>query len=186
MTIPDPRRKLLPVSLLLLLLGCSPHLLASDCEITLSSQHLDYGPQQHPSGAVTPQARHLLDRREVRLNANCLADSAIELSLHGPVQSNRMKFSDQGQVSIQMSRAQLDGRPVGLARLSDLGATGGGLESLASAPGDIIVPVEGGLPARGKSLVLSLEIVPELPLSDMRSRDAKTHEGQLRIDVSAT
>ena len=34
--------------------------------------------------------------------------------------------------------------------------------------------------------VLSLEIVPELPLSDMRSRDAKTHEGQLRIDVSAT
>ncbi len=38
----------------------------------------------------------------------------------------------------------------------------------------------------GKALVLSLEIVPQLPLSDMRSRDAKVHEGQLRIDVNGS
>lgn len=180
-------RKMLPATLLFALaMACSTLLLARECEITLSNHHIDYGPQQHPSGAVTALATYRLDRREIRLNASCWDDSAIALSLRGPLHASRMKFSDQGQVNVRMSQAQLDGRPVALARLNDLGATGAGLESLATAPGDVIVPVEGGLAARGKTLVLSLEIIPELPLSDMRSRDAKVHEGQLRIDASAT
>lgn len=182
MTICDIIRTLLMAPALV----CSPLLLASECAITLSNTHVDYGVQQHPSGAVALQGSHRLDSREIRLNASCRDDSAIELTLHGALHANQMKFSDQGQVSIRLSRAQLDGRPVGLAKPGDLGATGAGVESLAARPGDVIVPVEAGRPARGKALVLSLEIVPQLPLSDMRSRDAKVHEGQLRIDVNGS
>lgn len=176
--------KILPsTSLFILALLCSPLLLAHECEVSLSSSHIEYGLQQHPSGAVAQDGKHNLDRREIRLHASCADDAAIELSLRGPVQGDQLKFSSQGQVSLRMNQAQLDGRTVALAKLGDLGT---GTDSIAVAPGDIIVPVEAGRHARGKNLVLSLEIIPQLPLSDMRSRDAKVHEGQLRIEASGT
>lgn len=187
MTLSDiPRKTLCDFLLFALALVCSPLLLAGECAITLSSNHIDYGLQPHPSGAVAPLGNHPLDRREIRLNATCRDDSAIELSLNGPLQGNHLKFSDQGLASLRISQAQLDGRPVGLAILGAPGATVAGLESLAVAPGDVIVPVEGGRATRGKILVLSIEIMPQLPLSDMRAREAKVHEGRLRIDVSAS
>lgn len=165
---------------------CSSSLLAAECDINLSTTHIDYGTQQHPAGAVGQQATHNLDRREIRLTATCWDDSTIELHLRGAVLGNQMKFSDQGQVSVKLGQAQLDGRPVGLAKLTDIGAPTTAVGTLAAAPDDTIVPMEGGLPARGKTLVLSLEIIPQLPLSDLRSRDAKVHEGNLRIDASGT
>lgn len=50
-------------------------------------------------------------------------------------------------------------------------------------PGDMIIPVSGGVPVTGSVLSLQVEIHPVVPVAELRTREAKTLAANLSFQV---
>lgn len=64
------------------------------------------------------------------------------------------------------------------------GASASG-SSIVAVPGDRVIPVSGGLPVQGTVLSMQVQISPQVPISEMRTRDAKNLEAQLSFQISS-
>jgi hypothetical protein len=164
----------------------SEQALANDCRINLSESQMDFGQIIPPSSnqAPGPGSLHALGNRVVSLNASCPKASKLMLVLRGEQLGADFKFARQGKTSVVLSNALLDGRSVDLAQIKSPGAVPASYSSsITATPGDMVVPVSGGLQATGSVLSLQVEIRPLVPVSELRTRDAKTLEANLSFEV---
>jgi hypothetical protein len=177
------------LSLRVLLIGValsSGQVLADDCRINLSESQMDFGQVIPPNSNVALNAGnlHSLGNRFISLNASCPQPSKLLLVLRGEQLGADFKFAKQGQTRVILSNALLDGRSVDLAQIKSPGvAPGAYSSSIIAAPGDMIIPVSGGLPATGSVLSLQVEVQPVVPVAELRTRDAKTLEANLSFQV---
>jgi hypothetical protein len=176
-------------SLVALLLGAasgSEQALADDCRINLSESQMDFGQIIPPNSNVALNAgnMHDLGNRVISLNATCPQPSKLLLVLRGEQFGADFKFAKQGQTRVALSNALLDGRTVDLAQIkSPGGAPGTYSSSITAVPGDMIIPVSGGMPATGSVLSLQVEIQPVVPVAELRTREAKTLEANLSFQI---
>ncbi|WP_273828373.1 MULTISPECIES: hypothetical protein [Pseudomonas] len=177
------------VALGALLIGAalsSEQALADDCRINLSQSQMDFGQVIPPNSNVALNAGNLHDlgNRMISLNASCPQPSKLLLVLRGEQLGADFKFAQQGQTRVALSNALLDGRSVDLAQVKSPGAAPGAYSSTINVvPGDMIIPVSGGLPATGSVLSLQVEIQPVVPVAELRTREAKTLEANLSFQV---
>ncbi len=169
-------------ALLIGIASVSGQALADDCKINLSQSQMDFGQVIPPNSNVALNAgnQHNLGNRVVSLNASCPQPSKLLLVLRGEQLGADFKFAKQGQTRVTLSNALLDGRSVDLAQVKTPGTYS---SSITVAPGDMIIPVSGGLPATGSVLSLQVEIQPVVPVAELRTRDAKTLEANLSFQV---
>lgn len=173
-------------ALLIGIASVSGQALADDCKINLSQSQMDFGQVIPPSSnaALNAGNKHNLGNRVVSLNASCPQPSKLLLVLHGEQLGADFKFAKQGQTRVTLSNALLDGRSVDLAQVKSPGAVAGAYSSVVNVvPGDMIIPVSGGVPATGSVLSLQVDIQPIVPVSELRTREAKTLEANLSFQV---
>lgn len=175
---------------LLLLLGVvalsGQHAHAQDCKLSISQTELDFGQIRHPGATSKLDGQHLytLGTRYVALNASCPANSKLMLILRGDSLAKHFRFAAQGQLQVRLSNALLDGRAVDLAVVRAVGeAPGAPASAIDVTPGDLIVPVSGGLAAEGSLLSLQIEVSPGVAMDEFSARDRKTLEGHFNFEV---
>ncbi|MDI3270811.1 hypothetical protein [Pseudomonas sp. AL03] len=161
---------------------------AQECHITLSDSSVDFGRVMQPGSndPASANAMHALGNRIVSLNASCPQAAKLLIQLRGAGQGEQFRFAQQGQVSVILSNASLDGRSVNLAKVQSIGAppsTSG--SSIEAMPGDRVIPVSGGLPVEGSTLSMQIEFKPQVPMTELRTRDAKTLEANLTFQISS-
>ncbi|MBC3209344.1 hypothetical protein HU755_21305 [Pseudomonas sp. SWRI111] len=173
-------------ALLISTVSAAGQALAEDCQISLSQTQIDYGQVIPPNSNVALNAgnMHDLGNRLISLNASCAQPAKLLLMLRGEQLGADFKFAGHGQTRVALSNALLDGRRVDLAQIQSPGAAPGASSSAINVvPGDMIIPVSGGVPATGSVLSLQVEIQPVVPVSELRTRDAKTLEANLSFQV---
>lgn len=162
--------------------------LAQECQIDLSEAQIDYGRVIPPgsNNRINAGSVHELGNRLISLTARCPKASKLVLRLQGTTVGSQFKFAEKGLMSITLSNALLDGRSVDLAQVKSAGATAGSYSpSVVVVPGEVIIPVSGGLPALGAVLSVQVEIRPQVPVSELRTRDTKNLEGNLSFQISS-
>ncbi|UVL63614.1 hypothetical protein LOY54_10245 [Pseudomonas sp. B21-032] len=177
------------LSLGALLMGAglaSEQVLAADCRINLSESQMDFGQVIPPSSNVALNTGNLHDlgNRSISLNASCPQPSKLLLVLRGEQLGADFKFARQGRTRVVLSNALLDGRSVDLAQVKSPGVAPGAYSSAINVvPGDMIIPVSGGLPTTGSALSLQVDIQPVVPVAELRTREAKTLEANLSFQI---
>lgn len=161
---------------------------AQECQITLSESSVDFGRVTQP-GSNDPSsanAIHTLGNRVISLNASCPQPGKLLIQLRGAKQSEQFRFARQGQVGVTLSNASLDGRSVNLAKVQSIGSPPGTSgSSIEAMPGDRVIPVSGSLPVEGSTLSMQIELKPQVPMTELRTRDAKTLEANLSFQISS-
>lgn len=161
---------------------------AQECQITLSESNVDFGRVTQPgsNNPTSANAMHPLGNRIVSLNANCPQPAKLLIQLRGAGQGEQFRFAQGGQMGVTLSNALLDGRSVELAKVQLTGSapsTSG--SSIEAMPGDRVIPVSGGLPVVGSQLSMQIEFKPQVPMAELRTRDAKTLEANLSFQISS-
>jgi hypothetical protein len=161
---------------------------AQECHITLSQSNVDFGQVRRPGSNDPASAQPLfpLGNRVVSLNASCPTPAKLLIQLQGAGQGEQFRFAQRGQLSVTLSNASLDGRSVDLAKVQSIGAppsTSGA--SIEAMPGERVIPVSGGLPVEGSQLSMQVEFKPQVPIAELRTRDAKTLESNLTFQINS-
>ncbi len=161
---------------------------AQECQITLSESNLDFGRVTQP-GSNDPSssnAMHSLGNRAVSLTAICPQPAKLLIHLRGSAQGEQFRFAQHGQLGVTLSNASLDGRPVDLAKVQSIGSPPEiSRSSIEAMPGDRVIPVSGGWPVEGSMLSMQVDFKPQVPMAELRTRDAKTLESNLAFQISS-
>ncbi|PHN30728.1 hypothetical protein [Pseudomonas sp. ICMP 460] len=161
---------------------------AQECQITLSDSNLDFGRVTQP-GANDPasgNAMHPLGNRVISLNASCPQPAKLLIQLQGAGQGEQFRFAQRGQLGVTLSNASVDGRSVQLAKVQSLGAPpGNSSASIEAMPGDRVIAVSGGLPVEGSQLSMQVELKPQVPVAELRTRDTKNLEANLSFQINS-
>lgn len=162
--------------------------LGQECQVDLSEAQMDFG-RIVPLGSndrLNVGNVHELGYRLISLTARCPKASKLVLRLQGATLGSQFKFAEKGLVNITLSNALLDGRSVDLAQVKSAGpAVGSYSPSVVAIPGEVVIPVSGGLPALGSVLSVQVEIRPQVPVSELSTRDTKTLEAKLSFHISS-
>lgn len=173
-------------TLLLLGLMAGEKASAQECKVNLSNSNVDFGRviQSGANSTLSVGNIHALGNRTISLNAICPQDSKMVLSLRGTQLGEQFKFAKQGSISVNLSNALLDGRRVDLAQVKTPGGVPGVVAaSVVAVPGEIVMPMSGGVPAQGAVLSIQIEVRPLVPVAELRTRDATTLEADLSFEV---
>ncbi|MGE1154550.1 hypothetical protein [Pseudomonas kitaguniensis] len=161
---------------------------AQECNITLSESNVDFGQVMRPGSndPASGQPMFPLGNRVVSLNASCPTPAKLMVRLQGAGQGEQFRFAQRGQMGVTLSNASLDGRSVELAKVQSTGsAPGTSGSSIEATPGDRVIPISGGLPVVGSQLSMQVEFKPLVPMTELRTRDAKTLESNLSFQISS-
>ncbi|MBS3046403.1 hypothetical protein [Enterobacter mori] len=153
-----------------------------NCQLIANNAQIEYG--QHSRGQMlqrAPGASKLpFGRREIVLRAVCQQPTAIKLMVRGASDAQQQfRFGQQGQLSLQVKNAQLDGSPVKM-QLDD-----GRIQNESFlAPGNSLQPVNaGGQPLTGKVLTLQLELEASMTAAATRVNDIVRLEESLTFEL---
>ncbi|MFT0869486.1 hypothetical protein [Pseudomonas sp. CAM1A] len=168
------------------LLACAGTALAEPCALSVSQSRVDLGdllyPQRAPGHAT--DAPHVLGTRQVAVQVHCPTESSISVMLRGIPQDNGVLFAQRGELEVQMHDAVLDGRPVMLQATDMLpAAPNAGAERTRVLPGQKVVPMTAGQPARGSNLTLQMSLTSTVPLDELVARDSKTLSASINLEV---
>lgn len=146
---------------------------AGSCRLFLSQSLIDYGHLRLSERSAS------VGKRMARLNVVCPENSVIALRFQGGVGDGQgYRFGQQGLFSLTLHHPQLDGRPVELAQLHNHADRGGQLR-----PGQALVVLAGGLPARGRTFSAQVQVDTWLPGAAIAVRDRTTLEGSGRFEL---
>ena len=156
-----------------LLGGLLPTAQAASCRLFLSQPVIDYG---HLRPGDRPAS---LGRRTARLNVVCPESSTITLRFHADaVDGQGYRFGAQGVFGLALLHPQLDGKPVELAQLYNSAERSGQMR-----PGQPLVVVVGGLPAKGRTFSAQVQVDTWLRSAATAVRDKTTLEGGGRFEL---
>lgn len=179
------RLRMLALATLLALAASSAH--AANCDMQLSNSTIDYG--RLNQGALVessaPPNDVLLGKRRLTLNVVCAEPARLALRFNGaPAPGKGYLFARNGNFTVLMSEATVDGNAVALAKTD---ASGNPVQAGAAAqyldPNAGVAAVSGTTAVLGKHLVVSLEIESSLPRSATKLRDATQLEGSGQLEL---
>lgn len=138
---------------------------AERCQLMISESDIDYGSITRYRLESGGNAAELsLGKRRMMLNVTCSSASLLGMVFRGPSSGADYVFGKSGKVTMQLSEAQVDGRPV---QVGNAGAAGTMPVSPAATarfmPGQVIVPVIDGKPAQGTRFSAAVEVEPVVP-----------------------
>lgn len=133
----------------------------AECQLSLSDTTVDYGQQTvaRRSAATADPLCVKIGSSQRTLNAVCDVDRHMAIAFHGVASGpNALQFGSEGQYTITITGAVLDGRQVALGKspTGEVPATSG--DQLALSYEDTVVPVEADAIPAGKRLELNLRI----------------------------
>ena len=168
-------------------LACAGLAQAEPCALSVAQPNIDLGnltyPQLGPGHAT--DAPHTLDTRQVTVQLHCNAESPLNIMLRGMRQTNGVRFAERGVLDVELYDALLDGRPVMLQATDTLpAAANAGAPRVQLLPGQRVVPMLAGQPARGSQLTLQMAITSTVPLDELVSGDRKTLSGRIELEAN--
>lgn len=156
------------------------------CNLSANTTVIDYGSHsrwqlQDVGGGqkVSPGKRMLI------VSVVCPYSQTMRVMLRGDRASNdNLRYGDRGSVTMRLLNAQLDGQNVPVATTTVDGRMSGAAEtSLLLQPGNGMVAMYNGQPARGKSFTARIELEPVMPASDARISARQITESSLDLDL---
>lgn len=145
---------------------------ADNCRLSLSQPRIDYGVIRREALAEGATVR--LGTRTLQLNVLCTEPSAMALRFIGAADGQAFRFGQQGRLRLSLKHAQVDGRVVEWAMMSQPdGGTGGQL-----SPGQVLVARAAGVPVTGQRLTAQVDIDTDLPADALQVRSQTLLEGQ--------
>ncbi|MGF6093467.1 hypothetical protein [Pseudomonas sp. 18175] len=171
---PAAKRAVGSIVALGVVLGCLiPTAHAASCRLFLSQSVIDFGQLRSADRSAS------LGRRTVRLNVVCPENSTIALRFQADAADGRgYRFGSQGLFGLALLHPQLDGKPVELAQLYNPSERNGQMR-----PGQPLVVVAGGLPAKGRTFSAQVQVDTWLPSAATAVRDKTTLEGGGRFEL---
>lgn len=160
---------------------------AEPCALSVSQPSIALGnltyPRVAPGHAI--DAPHELGTRQITVQLHCVAESPLNLMLRGIRQADGVRFAERGALNMQVFDALLDGRPVMLQATDQLpAASNAGAPRVQVLPGQRVIPMQAGQPARGSQLTVQMAISTTLPLDELVSRDRKTLSGRIELEAN--
>ena len=166
------------VAISLALLWRSPQAAATECNLQLSENELDYGRitrSEIADGALT-HVNLPLNKRHVALTAICPQVTEMTLFFRAPAtDADSFRLADGGSFTVHIERALLDGKPVSLGDIRAIGES-----PLRVGNGMLLRPDHGaqlfadGHAAKGSQLSLQLVIQPRINAAASKRRDEIT------------
>lgn len=145
---------------------------AENCRLSLSQPRIDYGVIRRE--ALAESATVTLGTRSLQLNVLCVEPSAMALRFIGAADGQTFSFGQQGRLRLSLKHAQVDGRPVEWAMMSQPdGGAGGQL-----LPGQVLVARAAGGLVTGQRLTAQVDIDTDLPADALQVRSQTLLEGQ--------
>jgi hypothetical protein len=172
-------RSILLTIVSLTLSGFTPYVwaLPDDCQFNLSQPVLDYGLMNR---TIRPDSapERILGERRLSLSLNC--SQPVDLSLFYQAMAataERFHFAERGSYQLRIRDAVLDGRSVDIGLITAVGQPPAvtGL-SLIWRPEHGVVPVQAGVPLKGRSFSAQLDLTAWVQEQGMQVRDAVTWE----------
>ncbi|KRP65335.1 hypothetical protein [Pseudomonas orientalis] len=145
---------------------------AENCRLSLSQPRIDYGVIRREALAESATVR--LGTRTLQLNVLCIEPSAMALRFIGTADGQAFRFGQQGRLRLSLKHAQVDGRAVEWAMMSQ--PYGGAVGQLL--PGQVLVARAAGVPMTGKLLTAQVDIDTDLPADALQVRNQTLLEGQ--------
>lgn len=150
---------------------------ADTCRLSLSQSRIDYGPVRH--GQQDSQSVSL-GTRTLHLNVVCADASVMALRFSGvPADGQGFRFGRQGQFTLNLKHAQVDGQAVewAVAHLPVEPATGRLL------PGQTLVARAAGLPLVGRRLTAQVDVEAHVPSAALGVRSETLLEGLGNLEL---
>lgn len=144
---------------------------ADTCRLSVSQPRVDYGVIRQSERNDGTQD---LGTRTLHLNIVCADPSVMALRFTGvPAQGQGFRFGLQGQFTLSLKHAQVDGRAVewAVAHLPDEPATG------RLSPGQTLVARAAGVPVAGRRLTAQVDVDARLPSASLGVRSETLLEG---------
>ncbi len=169
--------------------GIAPPLPPSDarCVLSTGGGTVDYGELSRWQLEDSSGKGNVLTfgKRSVSVTVSCPYTKTIRLALRGEQAVNgELRYGSRGHTQIRLLSAQLDGKDVPIIRASLNGVSGAATSTAQSlTPGQIVMPANNGHPAKGKVLVVQLEIEPVLPVAEARVGSRQKFESNLTFDL---
>jgi hypothetical protein len=159
---------------------------ADDCQLNLSQPVLDYGLMNRAIRADSTAERNLGERR-LSLNLSCSSSTDMSLFYRAmAVTANRFHFAERGSYQMRIRDAVLDGQSVELGLIAAAGQTPALIASdVIWRPEYGVVPVQAGVPLRGRNFSAQLELTAWVQEQGMQVRDAMTWEATGVFDAVA-
>ena len=155
-----------------------------ECSLSAGGGQVDFGrsspAQLRPTaGVMTPGVRRLM------VIVSCTLAQEMRLRAAGPASGAAFRWGEGGgTLRIHIARALLDGDDVQLARiLAGDSRTGDAVSRLQLRPGEGIVVLRQGAPARGRLLTLSLTLEPLLSGQESHPRQRVRTDGWLDLTL---
>lgn len=172
-----------------LFLGCilfAEQASATHCDVVISEPTLHLGRVMHPSASagIAPQDAYAVASRTVSMNVGCSEETGLALVVRGNALGEQFRFARGGHVVVRMSHAQMDGRSVELATVgSATEVPSSSAASIEVKPGNRIVPMAAGAIARGTLMTVQVDVMPHVPLHELRGREEKSLDSHLQFEV---
>jgi len=156
------------------------------CHLSASAAVIDYGSHsrwqlQDVGGGqqVSPGKRMLM------VSVVCPYSQTMRVMLRGDRASNgNLRYGDRGNVTMRLLDAQLDGQNIPVATTTADGRVSGAAEtSMSLQPGNGIVAMHNGQPAKGKTFTARIQLEPVMPESDARISARQITESSLDLDL---
>lgn len=144
---------------------------ASDCDMRLSEDTVDYGHLNRSElGALDAPGRDVsLGKRKLILTISCRQAAEIALRFNAVSAAEGYVFTEKGSYTVLLMNATLDGHAVALAKTQRSGrAVLGAATSQYLEPGHGVAAVAGRAWAQGTRFVAEVEIEARIPHSALR------------------
>lgn len=166
-----------------------PNIISVDsrCNLSLENAVVDYGTMSRGQLQEVASITRALSpgKRILMVNAVCPYTQAMYLTLRGEAAANgNLRYGDRGHMHVHLMDAQLDGQMVQVATTTFDGVLNAQPSStLTLQPGHTFAAVIGGGVAKGRSLILRLEIEPILPENEARVSSSRVSEAKLTLNL---
>lgn len=151
------RATFLSCSLAIALLMNTATAFASDCDLRLSDNEVDYGTLYR--GELSDPARNgliPLGKRQLRLTVNCQTPTQMAIRFSAtPAEMGGFRFANKGKLQIALSNAQLDARSVLLADQDNL--ANAGPNAILAADRSVAAVAQGQI-ATGKTFSVQVDV----------------------------
>lgn len=142
-----------------------------ECQMTVNESSVDYGTftRYQLQGDNAQAATLSLGKRQLTLSVNCRMPVTMAVAFRSGANGADYSFGNGGSVTVRMANAQVDGRPAMIGSAAGMGMLPASPAAVAQfAPGQVIVPVVDGRPAKGTSFSAQVEVDPRVPAANAK------------------
>lgn len=157
------------------------------CALTTGSGIIDYGTLSRGQLITVPGDNKLVTPgiRTLALSVMCPYSRTMRLSLRGEHASNGdVLYGSHGSIHLILRDAQMDGQMVQMTAATSAGVLNGAPASnLSLQPGQSMVATLNGLPVKGKTLTVSMDVEARMTDADTRVTAQQVSTSTLILDL---